>query len=271
MPRGRALIAEIDATALQPNQLACWWLGQASFALKMADQVFYVDLFLSPHPDRLVPPPLQPEEVTNAFALTASHAHLDHFDPPTLRATLRASPQAKVILPLALLRLAQQAGLPGDRVVPLRGDDSAAFAGAQIHAIPAAHEELDVSPDLGFPYQGYAITVGPLTCYHSGDSVPYIGLEERLARIAPHVMFLPVNGRDDARRRQNIVGNFTYEETVKLAAAVRPQLLVPMHYGMFASNTIDIQQFIAYADEHAPHVRYVVPTLGERLLFTAEL
>jgi len=51
----------------------------------------------------------------------------------------------------------------------------------------------------------YIFRLGDIRIYHSGDCVPYEGLEAHLRNLKPDVALLPVNGRDDYRLSRNIV------------------------------------------------------------------
>ncbi|GIS44864.1 MAG: hypothetical protein Ct9H90mP16_19340 [Candidatus Poseidoniales archaeon] len=63
-------------------------------------------------------------------------------------------------------------GIEQSRIIPMMGSDSTCVDGINIHAIPAAHEELDINED-GAWYLGYVVefegstvlqwaTVGPI-------------------------------------------------------------------------------------------------------------
>jgi L-ascorbate metabolism protein UlaG (beta-lactamase superfamily) len=74
---------------------------------------------------------------------------------------------------------------------------------------------------------------------HSGDTIPYPGLADRLRAFAADVLLLPVNGRDAGRRDARIPGNLTLDEAIALGADAGAPYLVPHHFGMFAFNTLD--------------------------------
>jgi L-ascorbate metabolism protein UlaG (beta-lactamase superfamily) len=69
-----------------------------------------------------------------------------------------------------------------------------------ITGLPAAHEELE-QDELGRQrYLGFLVRVGKWTLYHSGDTIEYPGLMERLTAAKVDVAFLPINGRAPERR-----------------------------------------------------------------------
>jgi L-ascorbate metabolism protein UlaG (beta-lactamase superfamily) len=75
--------------------------------------------------------------------------------------------------------------------------------------------------------------------YHSGDTVRYPGLVERIIRSGPQLALLPVNGRRPELREKKVPGNFTLEEAVRFCLDGRIPALIAHHFGMFAFNTID--------------------------------
>ena len=69
----------------------------------------------------------------------------------------------------------------------------------------------------------------------------------------------------------------SYEDAATLTMMVRPCLVVPMHYGMFAENTVDPQLFVRALKDRAPNARvalleynrdYVCERVGGRVSLT---
>ena len=80
--------------------------------------------------------------------------------------------------------------------VGLDAGDTLELAGFRVHAVPSAHEGLDTDRKGRHLYLGYVIEAEGLRLYHSGDSLAYAGLVERLGADPFDVLFLPINGRD---------------------------------------------------------------------------
>lgn len=251
---GHALRERIIARAIPPGSVGVWWLGQASLVLKLAGRTIYIDPYLGPSEQRLVPPAFAPEQVTDADLVLLTHDHLDHIDPAALPGIALASPGVRFVTPRPTV----------ERVAELIGDDArivAALAGTPIELdrliltpIAAKHEEFDEDPVLGFPYLGYVIQADDLTIYNAGDTIPYPGLVETLRPFAIDLAFIPINGRDFFRTSANILGNCDYREAAELAALVAVDTVVPVHYGMFAGNTVPPGHFVSYLSERAPGI-----------------
>jgi L-ascorbate 6-phosphate lactonase len=107
---------------------------------------------------------------------------------------------------------------------------------------------------------GYVIESDRCAVYHSGDTLCYEGLLTTLRQWDLTVMFVPINGRDAVKYRRGTIGNMTYQEAVDLAGHLRPRLVVPCHWDMFASNSEDPQKFVDYLDAKFPGVK---PWVGE--------
>ncbi len=251
---GTGLLEEIKARQIPEGALGIWWLGQASFVVRGAGCTIYFDPFLVPHHSRLVPPAFPAEAVDNADLVLCTHDHLDHIDPVSLPAIAKASPRATVLVPGVAREKVIGLGISADRVVVPPVDTAVGYGPASVTAIPAAHEDLDYTPEQGYPYLGYVVRLGGATLYHSGDCTMYEGLPERLKAHRPDVAMLPINGHDWYRTHKNTIGNMTYREAADLAYDVGIGLTIPMHYGMFKGNTEPPGNFVNYVHEFYPEM-----------------
>lgn len=89
---------------------------------------------------------------------------------------------------------------------------------------------------------------------------------QTLARHSIDVAFLPVNGRDEIRRQQGIVGNMTAAEAVSLSIAQHFGLLVPTHFDLFTNNSIPVSEFLDQVQQQRPVVKYRIFQPGEEWL-----
>ena len=194
--------------------------------------------------------------------MLASHKHSDHLDPGTLPDLLAASPRAILALPKSIVEYAaEQLGIARDRLVGLDAGHTVERAGFRVRAVPSAHEGLDTDANGHHLYLGFVIECAGRRLYHSGDSLAYPGLVEHLGNDPFDVLFLPINGRDPGR---GVPGNMTAAEAVDLAAAVRPQFVVPHHYDMFTFNTVSSGVFATEARRLPAGVEPRILSCGER-------
>tara|TARA_B100001750_G_scaffold4049_1_gene3215 strand:- start:8084 stop:8551 length:468 start_codon:yes stop_codon:yes gene_type:complete len=150
-------------------------------------------------------------------------------------------------------------GISEDRIIPMMGSDSTQIDDIQIHAVPAAHEELDINSE-GAWYLGYVLNYQDSTVLHMGDSRPYPGWHEAFQQAAESydLVFACINGNDNLR----------HDEAVDLGLVLNPSLIVPMHYGMDPGNTVDPQIFVDEILARAPQQPYVIPEVGGRILIS---
>jgi L-ascorbate 6-phosphate lactonase len=254
-----------------------WWLGQSGLSLTDLEHGTTVvfDPFLSPHPERSWPAPLTADGLARTDVVLVSHEHIDHYDRPALQSAA-AAPDARfsLVVPRPLLETAQaDLDLPADRLIGIQPDEPLWLKGVRIWPVPARHGR-DVSDAYTFGrelsrgqtrYLGYVVELGGLRLYHAGDCIPYVGQAELLRRLAPTVVCLPINGRDFYRETErNMVGNMDPREAARLAHDVEAELLVPLHWELFAANRGFPGQLVAYVAETYPDLSVLIPGRGAR-------
>ncbi|MHC4681236.1 MAG: MBL fold metallo-hydrolase [Planctomycetota bacterium] len=274
-----ARIREISEMRVEPGHLRIWWIGQEGFVLKSSSQIIYIDPYLSTYAERITrgkpnehirikPAPMNPEDVTHADIVFCTHDHADHIDPEGIPIIAQRSPRACFVVPECARETMRGFAIDDERIHTVKGDDELRLNGIRVCAVPAKHEEFDRDPQKGYPYLSYVIDIEGFTVFHAGDTIPYAGQVERLRRHRIDLALLPINGRDEFRRKLDFEGNFTCDEAVRLALDIDAGLTIPMHYDMFAINTADINEFRRIADEH--HLRYLIMDHGGSICFPFE-
>jgi L-ascorbate metabolism protein UlaG (beta-lactamase superfamily) len=269
MTSGSALWTEIQSRPVPSGQAALWFMGQHGFVIKLAGKIICIDLFLTAGHGRLVPPPLSPANVRGADLIIGTHDHLDHIDRPSWPAFAAASPDAVFVVPeLVRQSVCAELKLDPKRLQGLDDGRQIDLGPLQITGVAAAHEFLDQDPATGcHRFLGCVIEAEGLAIYHAGDTCLYEGLLDRLRRW-PNLalMLLPINGRDGRRLRKNILGNMTFQEAADLAGTIKPGLVVPAHFDMFAANLGDPDAFVDYVQVKYPKQPALVPRVGECFL-----
>ncbi len=268
-------------------QLALYWLGQAGFALAWREWRALIDPYLSDHlarkyaghefsHERMMAAPLAVEDLARVDLALCTHRHGDHLDPVALPALAARRPECRFVVPAADLEYAHALGLPAERLTGAEaGRVLTLAADLEVLPLPAAHEELETDPAGRHRFLGYVITAGPHRIYHSGDCVPYPGLDQRLRDLRCDLALLPVNGRDAHLGSRGIAGNFTLAEAADLCRRAAVPVLIAHHHGMFAFNTVDparLDEEIARATTDRLRVLRALPgrryVLGEGLELT---
>lgn len=272
---GGDLIASIDTLHVPAGAMGFWWLGQGSAVIKMGGQVVWLDPYLDPDLEargsarRLMEPPVAPEEVTNATVVLITHDHRDHLDPESLPGIAAASPHAAIVAPNPLLKRVTDLVGRSERTRFVRAGDTLRFGDLEVTAVAAAHERLDEDTALGNPYLGYVLRTDGLALYCSGDTVPYEGLVETLQEQQIDIAMLPINGRDVFRTRAGIIGNMDAREAAEIAHLCRFDTLIPVHWGMFAGNSVPPGSVVSYAASREYDFHIHVPGLARPWLYRA--
>jgi L-ascorbate metabolism protein UlaG (beta-lactamase superfamily) len=276
---GAALRDEIASTTPPSGCLALWHIGQSGFVVKAGRTTLLIDPFLSPSTDRLRrtwEPPLTPDDLAGADYVLCSHDHLDHLDPFTVQGVAAAAPGARFVVPVGLRPRLEELGIGPERVIGAEVGTSHEEGPLVLEAIPAAHGDRvepvaeyawEPDPQVGHRFVGFLVTTGGVRLYHAGDTTIYPGMEARLESVNVDLALLPINGRDWYRERQGIVGNMNEKEAADLGHAVGADVIVPMHYDMFAGNPGNPGWFAEYCASAYPEQEIHVPARCKRWLY----
>lgn len=243
--------------AIGDDDFRLWWLGQSGFLVQWQSRHVLLDPYLSdslskkyaatdkPHV-RMTARVVAPETLDFVDIVTSSHNHTDHLDAETLRPLRRASPTLCLVIPEANRAFVARR-LECDPAWPIGLDDgiSTKILGFTITGVPAAHEDLQTDREGRHHFLGYVAQFGPWTVYHSGDTLLYPGMVERLRPFGVDLALLPINGRNPARR---VAGNLNGAQAARLAHDIGARMVIPCHYDMFPFNTASPDAFIAEAE-----------------------
>jgi L-ascorbate metabolism protein UlaG (beta-lactamase superfamily) len=271
-----AFLADVREARTREDALHLWWLGQSGFLLCWRGHSLLMDPYLSdsltekyantdkPHV-RMSERVIAPQRLDFIDAVTASHGHMDHLDPGTVRPLLEANPGLLLVVPESIRELAaERAGMDAARPLGMDQGETRNVAGFTLAAVPSAHDTLETDPAGRHRYLGYVVEAGAWRVYHSGDTRRYAGMEERLRALAVNVALLPINGWAPERR---VPGNLSAAEAVDVAVGAGIRLAIPHHYDMFAFNTGDPAEFEKEARRRALPCRIL--RQGERLSLQA--
>jgi L-ascorbate metabolism protein UlaG (beta-lactamase superfamily) len=245
-----ALLADIARAAESPDELRVWWLGQSGFLVRHRGSLLLLDPYLSdsltqkyaatdkPHV-RMTERVIDPAQLRGITVVTSSHNHTDHLDAETLLPVFTSNPGAQFVIPEANRDfVAQRLGTEAAWPVGLDAGITVVVEGWQFTGVAAAHNEFQTDAAGRHHFLGCVIRRGPWTMYHSGDTLAYSGLADKLAEHAVDVAFLPINGNDPRRR---VAGNMDGAEAAQLAHDAGVRWAIPHHFEMFEFNTADPQ------------------------------
>jgi L-ascorbate metabolism protein UlaG (beta-lactamase superfamily) len=230
--------------------LSFYWLGQAGFVLNTVNWRLLIDPYLSDSLARkyagmalghvrLMRSPVRPVDISTLDFVLCSHRHGDHMDPETIRSLAEKHSECRFVVPAPDRDYALSLGIAPDRLIGAVAEEEIILAAdLRVLPLPAAHEEFKRDAFGRHHYLGFLLAAASHRIYHSGDSIPFVGLAARLRELDCEVAWLPVNGRDNFRKSQGIPGNFTLDEAVGLCSEAEIPAMIAHHYGMFEFNTV---------------------------------
>jgi L-ascorbate metabolism protein UlaG (beta-lactamase superfamily) len=241
-----ALLADIRGANRRDGGFRLWWLGQSGFLLQWQGVHVLLDPYLSdsltkkysqsdkPHV-RMTELVIDPAELSFVDIATSSHNHTDHLDAETLGPILERNPSLKLVIPEANRAFVADR-LKIDPAAPIGIDDegSIELSGIRFSGVASAHETVERDENGRVKTLGYVLQFGDWSLYHSGDTLRYEGMAERLRPFAVDVALLPINGRAPERR---VAGNLSGPEAAQLTYDIGAKLAIPCHFEMFEFNT----------------------------------
>jgi L-ascorbate metabolism protein UlaG (beta-lactamase superfamily) len=248
-----ALLADIRAGDRRDRGFRLWWLGQSGFLLQWQGIHVLLDPYLSdsltrkydqtdkPHV-RMTELVIDPAELSFVDVATASHNHTDHLDAETLGPILVRNPALKLVIPEANRTFVADR-LKVDPAMPIGLDDGGTIEllGIRFSGVASAHEAVERDEQGRVKALGYVLQFGDWSIYHSGDTLRYDGMAEKLRPLAVDVALLPINGRAPERR---VAGNLSGPEAAQLAHDIGAKLTIPCHFDMFEFNTASPNAFV---------------------------
>jgi L-ascorbate metabolism protein UlaG (beta-lactamase superfamily) len=247
------LLADIHRSNRRNGGFRLWWLGQSGFLLQWQGIHVLLDPYLSnsltekyrgtdkPHV-RMTELVIDPARLSFADIVTSSHNHTDHLDAETLRPILSANPLVKLVIAESNRAfVADRLKIDAGAAIGLDDGTSVEISEIRFSGIASAHETLERDGYGRAKFLGYVLQFGDFTLYHSGDTVRYEGMSEKLLPFKVNVALLPINGRTPERR---VPGNLSGREAAQLASDIEAKIVIPCHFEMFEFNTASPLEFI---------------------------
>jgi L-ascorbate metabolism protein UlaG (beta-lactamase superfamily) len=256
------------------NDTYIFWIGQAGFLIKFKTNLIIIDPYLSdflskkykgkifPH-IRLMAPPINSESIKSLNYSFCTHAHSDHLDPETISILSKNNPECKFIIPAAEKEEAVKRGINREQILTINAGQSIQLDDdIEVLAIAASHEKFKINERKEHHFLGYILNLNGVSIYHSGDCIPYKGLYNKLKKLKIDIALLPINGRDEYRLSNGIVGNFKIPEVLDLCKKAKIPNLIVHHFGMFAYNTVSEEELHKLKHFDSPYLRVIVPKIS---------
>lgn len=264
-------------TLLTPDQLAFFYLGQEGFLFKFRNSYILIDPYLSDYVDqncctatltwkRNYLPPLSPESLDFIDYVFCTHDHFDHMDPHTLLTIHRANRKTMFIVPSPSVNTMISYGISTSNIVGCFADQKLSYDNFEVTPIPSAHETLVTDDHGNYLHLGYLFHFDSLNVYHAGDCCIYHGLDKRIKGC--HIVMLPINGRGYYKLKEDIIGNMDIPEALQLAAQVRADMIIPMHYDLYPVNGVNPAYFVDMLYKEYPQLKFHMFIPGECFIYS---
>lgn len=243
-----------------PATLGITWLGQSGYLYDFpGGPTVCIDPYLSHAKSggqtrpRLTPIVI-PATAIEADLVITTHDHIDHFDEISLR-PLAERPATVFVGPSSCRAHWLAMGLPGERFLRLDQGETLGVAGLRLTASYAEHSSGPTRDAIGVLLEADGIRI-----YQTGDSEYTERLADAARGLQPDLLTVPINGRG---------GNMSAAQAAALTKLVAPRVVIPMHYGMFADNTADPEEFVAACREVGVTAQIVIAVAGVRFTLPA--
>lgn len=236
-----------------------FFLGQAGFAIKSKrGQLLGTDLYLSACVERaeghvgfkrLQPSPIHAGDL-EFDCLIATHPHWDHFDMDSMP-QIMANGHTYLIASVDCANAVERLRMGSERISYAKIGD--VFDIGDFHIACVYCDHGTGAPDAF----GVIITVDGKRIYIAGDTSLHLEKVPEFLKDGPiDVMIAPINGA---------YGNLNEAECVQLSMAVKPGLLIPCHYGMFAAHGGNPWTFMQELQQKNGAQPYLLMATGEKL------
>ena len=186
--------------AIETNGVRITFLGHDSFRFECGGKKVYIDPFKLSANDK-------------ADLILVTHGHFDHCSIADLN-NLSTQKTMVITTPDTTSKLAGKVGA-GDMKLATPGT-KIDLDWIKVEAVPAYNIGKEFHPKDN-QWVGYIITLNGVRIYHAGDT----DLIQEMSNFKCNVALLPVSG----------TYVMTAQEAAKAAAAIKPNLAIPMHYG----------------------------------------
>ena len=244
MPTTATLEERIQDLNVAPGSVALVWLGQAGYLLKTsAGTIVMIDPYLSDWGEtqwglaRAIPPAIDPATLQPDLLLI-SHWHEDHLDAPLVKQWANAGATGIFAGPITCASRAPAWGWPAKQVIGIDSGQQRSFGEIEVRATFARHETPTApAPDA----VGYLLEIDGLKIWDVADT-EYDARLRAMADEQIDIMIVPING---------VGGNMSTHEAALLTWYVKPAVVIPMHYNMWAPEdfgpgaTLDPLEFAA--------------------------
>ena len=204
------------------NGVVLDWLGHSSFKIKTSDnKIIYID------------PYSITGEVEKADLILITHSHPDHCSIADINKIIK--PNSRVVITADCQSTIMRTNIPIKIEITEPGKEFD-FGNIRIFSIPAYNKDKSFHPQ-DEDWVGYVIKLDEMVIYHAGDTdvIPEMQKLTGHKKIGSEfVALLPIGGRF----------TMNVEEALEAAKIIKPNLVIPMHWGSIVGSREDAEEFV---------------------------
>ena len=289
-PWGTYLNQQIENAKIPHGKFALWWFGGPSWALKHADEVFFIDNYAGPstvsieencgvcqstgadrlHWLRINPQVIDPWKMKTITASFSTHHHADHCDIYTVKALLKTT-NALFVGPKITCRFFRQWGVPESRIKEVKPGDKLSFKDCEV-IVEQNFDQMAIKTTSGldgvepptmdevavtyiFKTSGGSAAFLGDAIYHNGFAA--IGKRNKIDVVLTDMGHNAPGGTD----------KMSPFDVFRVAQALRTKVVIPDHYENWASSVIDPSQLELIVKMNDPSIKTVILKAGAQFVY----
>ena len=172
------------------------------------------------------------ENYNDADIIFITHSHYDHYSEEDISKVIKDN--TTIVVPKDLEDMVLQFGFAKEHIIVLSPNEEYSVLGINFKTIPAYNANKNFHPKSN-EWVGYIVNLDQTTYYIAGDT----DITEENRQVKCDVAFVPIGG----------TYTMTYSEAAELINEIKPQIAVPIHYGLIVGNKEYANNFANLVDK----------------------
>ena len=172
------------------------------------------------------------ENYHDADIIFITHSHYDHYSEEDISKVIKDN--TTIVVPKDLEDRVLQFGFAKEHIIVVSPNEEYSVLGINFKTIPAYNTNKNFHPKSN-EWVGYIVNLDQTTYYIAGDT----DITEENRQVKCDVAFVPIGG----------TYTMTYSEAAELINEIKPQIAVPIHYGLIVGNKEDANNFANLVDK----------------------
>lgn len=168
----------------------------------------------------------------DADIIFITHSHYDHYSEEDISKVIKDN--TTIVVPKDLEDMVLQFGFAKEHIIVVSPNEEYSVLRINFKTIPAYNTNKNFHPKSN-EWVGYIVNLDQTTYYIAGDT----DITEENRQVKCDVAFVPIGG----------TYTMTYSEAAELINEIKPQIAVPIHYGLIVGNKEDANNFANLVDK----------------------